>query len=176
MTTPPLTRRAALSFAGLMVAGPLVLTACGKSDDAAPTADVGSPAAVTSIDGRQVSLPAAGKPTAVFFFSVGCGECVGGVRSLGEAAASAEANGTGAGFLAVDMDPRETKETIEGFMKYVEAERVPAAIDQGATLSQRFDVAALSTLIIVDSDGRVTFRATDPDAETIIGELEKAGA
>ena len=52
----------------------------------------------------------------------------------------------------------------------------PAAIDQGATLSQRFDVAALSTLIIVDSDGRVTFRATDPDAETIIGELEKAGA
>lgn len=61
MTTPPLTRRAALSFAGLMVAGPLVLTACGKSDDAAPTADVGSPAAVTSIDGRQVSLPEIGR-------------------------------------------------------------------------------------------------------------------
>ena len=28
----------------------------------------------------------------------------------------------------------------------------------------------------VDADGTVTFRATDPDAETIIGELEKAGA
>ena len=51
-----------------------------------------------------------------------------------------------------------------------------AAIDQGATLSQRFDVAALSTLIIVDSDGRVTFRATDPDADTIVSALHKAGA
>ncbi|WP_425546954.1 hypothetical protein, partial [Catellatospora coxensis] len=66
--------------------------------------------------------------------------------------------------------------TIEGFTEYVEAEHVPAAIDEGAVLSQRFDVAALSTLIIVDADGKVTFRATDPAADTIVAELEKAGA
>lgn len=169
------TRRATLSVAGLLLAGSLALTACGNTD-ATPAADAGTPAAVTSIDGQMVSLPASGKPTAVFFFSVGCGECVGGVRSLGEAAASAEDNGTDAQFLAVDMDPREPKETIEGFMEYVEAEHVPAAIDEGAVLSQRFDVAALSTLIIVDADGKVTFRATDPAADTIVAELEKAGA
>lgn len=174
--TTSLTRRASISIAGLLLAGPLVLTACGKADDAPPSTDAVAPATVTRVDGKRVSLPAADKPTAVFFFSVGCGECVGGVRSLGEAAASAEESGTGAGFLAVDMDPRESKETIEGFMAYVEAERVPAAIDEGAILSQRFDVAALSTLIVVDAEGRVTFRATDPDAEAITAELEKAGA
>ena len=53
---------------------------------------------------------------------------------------------------------------------------VPAAIDEGAALFQRFDVAALSTLIVIDGDGKVTFRATEPDAKTITAELVKAGA
>ncbi len=169
------TRRATLSVAGLLLAGSLALTACGNTD-ATPAADAGTPAAVTSIDGQMVSLPASGKPTAVFFFSVGCGECVEGVRSLGEAATAAEKSGAGASFLAVDIDPGESKETIEGFMEYVDAEHVPAAIDEGAALSQRFDVAALSTLIVIDGDGKVTFRATEPDAKTITAELVKAGA
>ncbi|WP_230113533.1 TlpA family protein disulfide reductase [Microbacterium oxydans] len=131
---------------------------------------------MASIDGQQISLPAAGKPAAVFFFSVGCGECVGGVGSLGQAAIDAEEAGIDAQFLAVDMDPREPRETIESFMEYVDAEHVPAAIDEGAALSQRFEVVALSTLIVVDADGKVTFRATDPDADTIVAELDKAGA
>ncbi len=169
------TRRATLSVAGLLLAGSLALTACGNTD-ATPAADAGTPAAVTSIDGQKVSLPATGKPAAVFFFSVGCGECVEGVRSLGEATTAAEKAGVEAAFLAVDMDPGESKETIEGFMDYVEAEHVPAVIDEGAALSRRFDVAALSGLIVVDADGTVTFRATDPDAATITAELAKAGA
>lgn len=92
----------------------------------------------------------------VFFFSVGCGECVGGVRSLGGAAAEAGETGTEATFLAVDMDPGESKEAIGDFLEYVEAEQVPAAIAQGAALSQRFDVAALSSLIVIDTEGKVT--------------------
>lgn len=149
--------------------------ACGNSADPA-TAGSGSPATVTSVDGQQISLPANGKPTAVFFFSVGCGECVNGVRSLGEAATTAENAGTVASFLAVDMDPGESKALIGDFMESVDAEHVPAAIDDGAALSRRFEVAALSTLIVVDADGTVTFRATDPDAATITAELAKAGA
>lgn len=172
-----ITRRhhAALSIAAVLAAGSLTLTACGNSADPA-TAGSGSPATVTSVDGQQISLPANGKPTAVFFFSVGCGECVNGVRSLGVAATSADEAGSEANFLAVDMDPGESKETIGDFMEYVDAEHVPAAIDQGATLSRRFGVSALSTLIVVDADGTVTFRATDPDAATITAELAKAGA
>lgn len=60
---------------------------------------------------------------------------MGGVRSLGEAATAADKAGTEASFLAVDMDPGESQETIEEFMEYVDAEHVPAAIDTGAALS-----------------------------------------
>lgn len=172
----PLSRRTVLAFATVLLAGSLTLTACGNVVEDPASTNAGAPVTVTSIDSQRVSLPAAGKPTAVFFFSVGCGECVSGVRSLGQAAAEAEAAGIDAQFLAVDMDPREPEETIEGFMKYVEAEQIPAAIDEGAVLSQRFEVVALSTLIVVDADGTVTFRATDPDAQTIVAELDKAGA
>lgn len=174
--TTSLTRRTTLSLAAVLLAGSLALTACGTTAEDPASADAGSPTTVTSIDSQKISLPDPEKPTAVFFFSVGCGECVNGARSLGEAATNAEENGTEAGHLAVDMDPGESKETIEGFMDYVEAEHVPAAIDDGAALSQRFDVAAQSTLIVIDADGQVTFRATDPDAETITAELDKAGA
>lgn len=51
------------------------------------------------------------------------------------------------------MDPGESQQTIEEFMNMLDAEHAPAAIDTGAALSQRFGVAALSTLIVVDADG-----------------------
>ena len=167
-----ISRRTAISIAGVLAVGSLGLTGCGSSD----AAESDGPVTVAALDGQQISLPAAGKPTAVFFFSVGCGECVNGVRFLGEAVTIADENGNEASFLAVDMDPRESEETIEGFMEYVGAEHVPAAIDEGAAVSQRFKVAALSTLIVVDADGQVTFRATGPDAETSTAELANAGA
>ena len=170
------THRRVLSLAAALAAGSLALTACGNTQNSDTVSGSGGPTTVTSIDGQKIELPATGEPTAVFFFSVGCGECVGGVRSLGEAATVAEKTGADANFLAVDIDPGESKETNEGFMDYVDAEHVPATIDTNATLSQRFQVAALSTLIVIDADGNVTFRATDPDAKTITTELEKAGA
>ena len=112
----------------------------------------------------------------MFFFSVGCGECVNGVRSLGEAATTAENAGTVASFLAVDMDPGESKALIGDFMESVDAEHVPAAMDDAAALPRRFGGAALSPLIVVDADGTVTSRAPAPDAATITAELAKAGA
>jgi hypothetical protein len=166
------TRRQALQIAAALAIAMLGLTACSNTASPETRSASSSAATVTSIDGQQISLPAAGEPTAVFFFSVGCGECVGGVRSLGDAATLAGVSG--GRFLAVDMDPRETKGTITEFMKYVHAEHVPVAIDTGAVLAQRFSVAALSTVIVVDADGKVTFRGTDPSAEIITAELKKA--
>lgn len=170
------THHKAVSIATVLIAGSIILTACGKADTGPAAVNDESRGAVTSIDGQQISLPAAGKPTAVFFFSVGCGECVDGVRSLGQAATAAKQAGTEADFLAIDMDPGESRETIEGFMDDVDAELVPATIDQGGALTKRFKVAALSTLIVVDADGKVTFRAKSPSAKTITAELAKARA
>lgn len=165
-----------LRMTATLAAATLALTACGTTENTVATPGGSGPAVVTSIEGQRISLPATGEPTAVFFFSVGCGECVRGVRSLGQAATASNKVGSEASFLAVDMDPAESKATIKDFMNQVEAENVPAAIDAGAALSQRYQVAALSTLIVINADGDVTFRETDPSAETIVAELAKARA
>ena len=172
-------RRRLISIATILAAGALALTSCGNAGApraASSMAVGGGPTTLTSVDGHRISVPVPGEPTAVFFFSVSCGECVEGVRSLGKAAAAADEQGDHANFFAVDLDPGESKKIIEDFMDYVNAELVPAAIDTGARLSRRFKVAALSTLIVIDADGKVTFRGTSPSAKTITAELAKAGA
>ena len=99
---------------------------------------------MTSIDGRQVSLPAAGKPTAVFFFSVGCGECVGGVRSLGEAAASAHfPGGHNEGW------PDAFKNMMLSFYQAVRAgEMPPASSRRFASLYEGADVMYIIAAIV----------------------------
>lgn len=118
---------------------------------------------VTTIGNEKITVPG-GKPTALFFFSVGCGECAGGAKAL--ASASSGLNST-ANVLAVDMDPGESPQTIQQFLASINAPGLPAAIDTGAVLSQTYQVAALSTLIVVDPAGHVTYRATDPAADAI---------
>lgn len=127
---------------------------------------------MTTIVGNTVRVPG-GKPAALFFFSVGCGECAGGAKSLAKAA---HAVGSKADFLAVDTDPSESGQTIAKFLNVVGSPALPAAIDTGAVLSRRFQVSALSTLVVLDSAGKVTYRATDPDPGQITAALNKAGA
>jgi len=114
-------------------------------------------------------------PTALFFFSVGCGECVGGAKSLARAQAAAQKSGGKGTFLAVDIDPSESANTITDFLRGVEGTELSAVIDKNPTLASRYQVAALSTLI-VDPAGTVTYRATDPPADQITTAVEQAGA
>jgi thiol-disulfide isomerase/thioredoxin len=179
--TKPLPRRRtllALAVTAVVAAG---ATACGTQDTSAPKpasagASTSSPSqqgtAVTTIGNEKIKVPG-DKPTALFFFSVGCGECAGGAKSLSTAGKAL--NGK-AGVLAVDMDPSESPQTIRQFLTSIKAPELPAAIDTDAALSQRYKVAALSTLIVVDPAGKVTFRATDPGPDQIQTALQQAGA
>ncbi|WP_246204138.1 TlpA family protein disulfide reductase [Streptomyces tailanensis] len=127
---------------------------------------------VATIGDEKITVPG-DKPTALFFFSVGCGECATGAKSLAKAGKAL--NGK-AGVLAVDMDPGESPQTIRQFLDYIKAPELPTAIDKGAALAQKYKVATLSTLIVVDPSGKVTYRATDPGPEAIQAALKKAGA
>jgi hypothetical protein len=75
-----------------------------------------------------------------------------------------------------DNDPGESTQTVRDFPDFIKAPKLPAVIDTGAVLTHRFHVAALSTLIVVDTAGTVTYRATDPTAAQIQAEQAKAGA
>lgn len=167
----PLTRRTVVTAAALMLVAAPALAACSTVSPAGTVGPESAPVSLVALDGQEVTVPD-GKPAALFFFSVGCGECVGGASSL---ATAAEKVGDNADYLAVDMDPSEAEDIVRGFLDYIEAPDLPTAIDAKGTLSQRFQVASLSTLIVVDADGNVTFRGTDPAPAVIEAELAKAG-
>lgn len=175
-----------VTAAAVAVLAVSALTACGTagtaetgtagaaSTGASETVSTTSAMAIRTIDGKTMQVPA-GRPAALFFFSVNCGSCVGGVKSLGEAARASEQAGGKADFLLVGMDPSESTGTILEFQNATNAQNLPAAIDTGAVFSRRFKVAALSTLIVLDAAGKVTYRATDPSAEQINAALGEAG-
>ena len=158
-----------LASALFLVAALALTTACDSSSTDAAGAVA---ATVSDIDGATRTIPD-GKPAALFFFSVGCGECVGGADSLNKAST---ALGSSADYLLVDVDPGESKDFINGFRDYIKAPELPAVIDTGATLTTRYKVTSMSTLVVIDAKGDVTFRAIDPSAEKIQAELTKAGA
>jgi len=177
-----LRRRTALALAATATAA-LTLSACGtgitdstaKTTNGSGTSAAAKADTVTLLDDTTLALPAK-EPAALFFFSVGCGECAGGAKSLDTAAKEFEKAGKKANFLAVDMDPSESKTTIMQFLQYIKAPSLSTTVDKGAALSQRYKVSALSTLIVVDPQGKVTYRATDPSADQIQDALKKAGA
>jgi hypothetical protein len=174
--TPSLPRRALLTLAATATVAGVVATATacgaqGTSAGAGHTSAAHKRTEVTTISNEKMTVPA-DKPTALFFFSVGCGECAGGVKSLTTAGAALHGK---ANLLAVDMDPSESPQTIRQFLDSIKAPDLPAIIDKGAALSRAYKVAALSTLIVIDPAGTVTYRATDPGPGKIQTALNKAG-
>ncbi|SKM30216.1 alkyl hydroperoxide reductase/ Thiol specific antioxidant/ Mal allergen [Mycobacteroides abscessus subsp. massiliense] len=168
---------AALAAATLAACGPASTTSPAPTTSTHPSGPSGNsaasanPVSLTTIDGKQVSVPGP-VPTALFFFSVGCGECVGGGKSFAQA--TAQTAPRKAAFLAVDMDPGDSPEAITGFLQQIGAQNLPAVIDRGATLSRTYQVSALSTLIVVDPAGKVTYRGTDPSADKIVAAVADA--
>jgi hypothetical protein len=128
-----------------------------------------------TLDGHRVEVPGA-IPTALFFFAVDCGECAGGMTSVAQAQAALQRSGGKGTFIAVDTYSSESTQTINDFLHRVQATTLSVVVDKDAALSGRYQVAALSTLIVVASDGAVSYRATDPSADQITNALEQAGA
>jgi AhpC/TSA family len=170
-------RRLLGAAAAVMMIG--AIAACGSATVTNPPASQGAsapspaPAALTTIDGRQVSVPGSA-PTALLFFSFSCGECVGGGKSLAQAQASAQQAGSKAGFLLVDMDPHESAQDAARFRDQIGGKDLPAVVDTGATLSRTYKISALTTVIVVDPAGKVTYQGHAPSADQILAHLDKA--
>lgn len=129
---------------------------------------------VTTVDGKQVAIPGA-TPTAVLFFSYNCGQCVEGGKSLAAARAAVQKNGGNAGFLAVDMDPKDAPGAVARYLDQIDGKNVPAAAaDSGAGLVTRFQIAETSSVIVVDPAGQVTFRGQAPSSDQILAALGKS--
>jgi glutaredoxin-related protein len=163
-----------IAAAGLLA---VLLTACGsltKTDEAPepPGNAAGSPVSFTAqtSDGSSVALPGE-KPSVLLFFSVECGTCGPTATALAEARAT---DPTAADYAVVDIAGYETAKDVERFLAANDAGDLPYAIDTDGTLLTDYDIAQLSTVLIVTPDGEVTYRGIEPDAATIRDELAKA--
>lgn len=129
---------------------------------------VDNPTVLTTIDGATVRVPG-NRPSVLVFMSTNCASCADAAKALVQveaatkatARAAHRAKGT-ARFLGVDMDVGAYAQTVRGFLQSVGAAHLPTVVDNKEVLASIYHVLALSTVLIIDSAGRVTFRAINP--------------
>ncbi len=72
------------------------------------------------------------------------------------------------------MDPNDTPQTIEGYRQAEKIRPLPWAIDETGEVSRSLEIQALSSTVIINREGRITYRDSAPtDAETLESELEE---
>lgn len=173
MSRSSMTRRVSVGLA--MLAAGAVLAGCGaaatSSSVPAASAAVGTPAgaasasgtALRTIDGSTVRVPGS-KPSVLVFISIGCADCAAAAQTVAQAARTI---GDKASFLGVDLDPGVPVQDLNGFLGSVNARNLPTVIDAKAALADKYQVTALSTVLVVDPAGEVTYRAVSPPAGAI---------
>ncbi|MCA0329875.1 MAG: redoxin domain-containing protein [Actinobacteria bacterium] len=156
----------------------LLLSACGGLTKDTGTSESGNPPAAGAtastftaqrIGGGSIQLPGA-RPSVVLFFSVECGGCGPTAKALADAQA---ADPAAADFAVVDVAGYETANDVESFLRANSATSLAYARDTEGDIFTGYGVTALSTVIIVDTDRRVAYRAVEPSADTIRTELDK---
>ena len=152
----------------------VLLSACGglTNGNSSPAGEAGTTAAsftAHTVAGGSTTLPGE-RPSVLLFFSVECGGCGPTAQALAQTQAQ---DPTAADFAVVDVAAYETAQDIEGFLKYYDANALAYATDADGTLLSSYGVTQLSTVVIVDPDGKVVYRAVEPDAAKIRAELNK---
>ena len=174
----PRAELAAMAAALLLVASAACSANTPSRGAPSPRDAAASQASLTTIDGAAVQVPS-NRPSVLVFLSITCADCADVARTLAqvEAATNATARAahlatTKARFLGVDMDRGASVHTVADFLHSVGADGLPTVVDQKAVLSGRYQVTALSTVLVVDSTGRVTFRAVNPSPAKIVSAVD----
>lgn len=181
--TPQVLRGAGAMLA--VTAAIALLAACGTGRNAVGSGPVHSaatatrPAAqagasgsqsLTTIDGTTVYVPSR-KPSVLVFISISCADCSAAAKAVAQAS---QAVGDRATFLAVDLDPGVPVQALTSFLDYVHANDLPAMVDARAALLARYRVSALSSVIVIDPAGAVTYRAINPSSAAIVAAVQGA--
>ena len=154
--------------------------AAAGSAAAGPRGVASGPATFTTLDGSAVRVPD-DKPSVLVFLSITCADCSDAARTLArvEAATKATARAAHVGtakarFLGVDSDRDASAEVVSDFLHSVGANDLAAVLDPKYVLFRRYQVTALSTVLVIDSAGRVMFRAINPSPAKILAAVTAA--
>ncbi|WP_208027876.1 TlpA family protein disulfide reductase [Rhabdothermincola sediminis] len=128
---------------------------------------------VSAVSGEALRIPAAGKPTALFFSAAWCQTCVPEAQAWDRIERSF---GDRLSVVVIDADPNDTPETLAGFVDLIGEPRYPFVIDSDATVARTYELASLDTTVIIDATGTIVFRDGVPTSEaTLRTALEKVG-
>jgi thiol-disulfide isomerase/thioredoxin len=137
-------------------------------------------AALTTIDGAAVRVPGT-KPSVLVFLSITCADCADAARTLARVEAATNATSRAAhlatakaSFLGVDMDRGASVQAVAAFLHSVGADGLPTVLDHNNALAGAYQVTALSTVLVIDSAGRVRYRAINPSPGKILAAVDAA--
>ena len=155
----------------------VVLTACTGEPADAPTT-VGVPGVtlsdetgaqlgqiapdftVPTLDGRSYTLTDNnGKPAIIFFMAYWCGSCVPEARALAQLQ---QEYGDAVNIIAIDLDTSSTPELLRPFKEAADDGDFTWGFDSDNQVALTYEVQALDTTLVLDSNGHVVFRDAFP--------------
>lgn len=143
---------------------------------AAPAASSGSgvvgPIRLASIDGKPVSLPAGGRPGALFFSVSSCLSCIPAAQAL---ATIKQKFGKRLDAVFISLDPQDPAGQLRARRDSIGNPPYPFAIDTTGSLVNQYQVQALGTTIIYDARGRIVDRLVEPGLSDLEAGFRKAG-
>ncbi len=155
----------------------LLLAGCGASQKAtqsgstaqSPNTAAGQNGTVVStVDGRTVEI-GGGKPTALFFMAAWCTTCLGEAEAWQALIEAGKAEGVTV--LAVDVDPSDTRESLQQFRSALKRDPLQWAMDANGELARRYQVARLDTTVVLDGAGKEVYR---DQVVSTVEQLQKA--
>jgi cytochrome oxidase Cu insertion factor (SCO1/SenC/PrrC family) len=158
----------------------LTVVASRRSSDAVP-ASVGTPEdgaasfaplRLTSLDGKQIALPA-GRPGMVMFSTSMCVTCFVSARGMAEYRSHADRR-VDAAFVSVD--PGDSAQALAERRDSIGHAPFAFAIDTTGTLAARYQITVLGTVLVYDAAGKIVARIVEPGRDDLRAAFDRAGA
>jgi cytochrome oxidase Cu insertion factor (SCO1/SenC/PrrC family) len=146
-------------------------TTPADSSDGATAPGYAAPLRLTSIDGKQISLPA-GRPGMVMFSSSYCATCFVSASFMARYRAEAPER-VDAAFVSVD--PGDSPDALADRRAALSAAPYPFAIDPTGNLAAQYGITSLGTVIIYDATGKIVSRVVEPSLQDLRAGFREAG-
>lgn len=159
----------------LLIGGLVALLALSSSTESSREAGRVAPAfAMRTIDGERVSLAnQRGKVTVLEFLEPGCPSCTVDVAGLSEIAQEDEGDVT---ILIADVGGLGA-DSLQGYYRgeLGAPPELLIAADSGFKVAQKYNVQELGETVVIDPEGRVSWRGVwDGDSDRIVEQIEEA--
>lgn len=129
-----------------------------------------NPRVVTTLDGRSVRVPVAGRPTVVYFVVVASPECA----AIAAKMAAVARTHPEVFYLLVDVNPYDSPESFQAFLARANDQDRPAAMDPEGRLAGALGARFIGEMVVFNAQGAEVFRGNVADEASFAAAFGKA--